>query len=160
MMLYAAAPTQQQITQLMDITHVDQISQKTIQQLRPVFQQQADGIVKNYVKKTELNHQEQQIANEIAEKLYQNAIRSMDWKKLQPILETVYREVFDAKEIQAQINFYSTPEGQSILQKSPLLAQKTLELMNTQLMQSMQSSEAEFAEINQKLAALKPIQSK
>lgn len=153
--LYAAPASPQQIKQLMEITHIEKIGQETMQQLQPVFQQQADSMVKNYLNKETLNQKEQNIANEIAAKLYQSAQQAIDWKKIQPILATIYAEVFTAQEIQAQINFYSTTEGQSILQKSPLVTKKALELTTTQLMQSMQTAETNFTEINKKLKNLK-----
>ncbi|OTG85580.1 hypothetical protein B9T31_10460 [Acinetobacter sp. ANC 4558] len=153
--VHAAQATHEQISQLMKVTHVDQISQETLKQLRPVFQQQADAIVKNYLQKDQLNTEQQNVANEITDKLYDYSLKSIDWKKLQPQLEKIYAEVFNSQEIQAQINFYSSTEGQSILKKTPLLAQKTMELTNSQLMQSMQTAESEFSSINKKLEALK-----
>jgi uncharacterized protein len=152
---YAAPATSQQIAQLMKVSNVEQITQDTLKQLKPAFQQQADISVKAYLQKDQLNEQEQQVANEFANKMYQYAIESADFKILQPRIEKVYAEVFTSQEIQAQINFYSSAEGQSILKKTPLLAQKMVEITNGQLMQSMTSAEAAFADITKQLEALK-----
>lgn len=152
---YAAPATSQQIAQLMKITDIEKMAQDTFKQLKPMFQEQADISVKAYLKKDKLNEQEQQVANEFANKMYQYAIESADFKILQPRIEKVYAEVFTSQEIQAQINFYSSVEGQAILKKTPLLAQKMVEITNGQLMQSMTSAEATFADINKQLEALK-----
>ena len=139
----------------MKVSNVEQITQDTLKQLKPAFQQQADISVKAYLQKDQLNEQEQQVANEFANKMYQYALKSADFKTLQPRIEKVYAEVFTSQEIQAQINFYSSTEGQAILKKTPLLAQKMVEMTNGQLQQSMASAEATFADINKKLEALK-----
>ena len=152
---YAAPATSEQIAQLMKITDVEKITQDSFKQLKPMFQEQADISVKSYLKKDKLNVQEQQIANEFADKIYQYALASADLKNLQPLIEKVYLDVFTSEEIQAQINFYSSPEGQSILKKMPLLTQKMIEITNSQLQQSMTSAETEFSDINKKLEALK-----
>jgi hypothetical protein len=45
--------------------------------------------------------------------------------------------------------------GQSILKKSPQIAQETMKMMNTQLSNILQNTEQDFKEINKKLAELK-----
>ncbi len=50
-----------------------------------------------------------------------NAItmKHMSWTALEPVMRKVYSQVFDKREVDAMIAFYSTPEGASILRKSP-----------------------------------------
>jgi len=57
-----------------------------------------------------------------------NAItmKHMSWGALEPVMRKVYSQVFDKQEVDAMIAFYSTPEGASILKKSPQVLAVTM----------------------------------
>ena len=46
-------------------------------------------------------------------------IKHMSWTVLEPVMRKVYAQAYDKQEVDAMIAFYSTPEGASILKKSP-----------------------------------------
>lgn len=53
------------------------------------------------------------------------------WNNIRPIYIKVYQDIFTSEEVQAQIDFYSTPIGQSILKNHlKLLAQRVMLLEN------------------------------
>ena len=45
--------------------------------------------------------------------------KHMAWDKLEPIVRKVYMQVFTRREVLAMTAFYASPEGASILKKSP-----------------------------------------
>ena len=45
--------------------------------------------------------------------------KRMSWPAIEPIIRKVYLQLFSKPEVDAMIAFYSTPEGASILKKSP-----------------------------------------
>ena len=51
----------------------------------------------------------------------------MSWTELEPVLRKVYGQVFDKQEVDAMIAFYSTPEGASILKKTPQVLAITMQ---------------------------------
>ncbi|WP_111859309.1 DUF2059 domain-containing protein [Acinetobacter sp. CFCC 10889] len=152
---FAAQATDQQILKLIEVMKIDQILQQTIQQIRPQIDQQAYVAVQNIVKHEKLSPQEQIVANELADKLFEQNKKSISWDKMQPIYQKIYKDVYNAEEVQAQIDFYSSKVGQSILEKSPIVAQESMKIVNIQLMSTMQAAEKDFAQVNKKLEALK-----
>ncbi|AWL30032.1 DUF2059 domain-containing protein [Acinetobacter defluvii] len=154
-MTFAAQATNQQVQKLIDVMRIDQLLQQTVQQIRPQIDQQAYVIVQNIVKHDKLSPQEQIVANELADQLFEQSKKSISWDKMQPIYQKIYKDVYSGEEVQAQIDFYSSKVGQAILEKSPIVAQESMKIVNTQLLSTMQSTEKDFAQLNKKLEALK-----
>lgn len=152
---FAAQASDQQVQQLLKVMNIDQLLQETMQQIRPQLDQQAYQIIKMSVNKEQLTPQEQIVANELADKMYAQSQKTVSWEQIKPLYLKIYKEVFNAEEVQAQIDFYSSAVGQSILKKSPQIAQETMKMMNTQLSNTLQNTEQDFKEINKKLAELK-----
>ncbi|ENV91449.1 hypothetical protein F938_03443 [Acinetobacter bereziniae LMG 1003 = CIP 70.12] len=152
---FAAQASDQQVQQLLKVMNIDQLLQETMQQIRPQLDQQAYQIIKMSVNKEQLSPQEQIVANELADKMYAQSQKTVSWEQIKPLYLKIYKDVFNAEEVQAQIDFYSSAVGQSILKKSPQIAQETMKMMNTQLSNTLQNTEQDFKEINKKLAELK-----
>ena len=152
---FAAQASDQQVQQLLKVMNIDQLLQETMQQIRPQLDQQAYQIIKMSVNKEQLNPQEQIVANELADKMYAQSQKTVSWEQIKPLYLKIYKDVFNAEEVQAQIDFYSSAVGQSILKKSPQIAQETMKMINTQLSNILQNTEQDFKEINKKLAELK-----
>ena len=51
------------------------------------------------------------------------------WEKMKPVYEKIYGEVFDENEIDGLLVFYRSPVGQSFVTKTPLVMQKSGEMM-------------------------------
>lgn len=153
--LFAAQATDQQVEKLIQVLNLDEILQSTIVQIRPQIDQHAYAVVQNITQNKNFTPQQQIIANELADKIYAESKSQTAWEKLKPVYLKIYKDVYDAQEVQAQIEFYSSSTGQSILKKSPLVAQESMKIMNQQLGSTLQSSEKNFADIQQKLNQLK-----
>ena len=157
----AVPPTDQAVNKLIQVMNLDQLLQHTMQQIRPQLDQQAYLVVQNIVKHQQLTPQEQIVANQLADKLYAQSKENVSWQQLQPIYQKIYKDIYSAEEVQAQIDFYSSPIGQSILNKAPQVAQESMKLMHSRLANSMQMAEKDFDEINKQLEILnKSAQSK
>lgn len=153
--IFAAQATDQQVEKLIQVLNIDQLLQATFKQIRPQIDHQAYLVVQNIVKSKELTPQQQMIANELADKMYDESIQQGSWAKLKPIYLKIYKDVYDANEVQAQIDFYSSATGQSILKKGPIVAQESMKILNQQMAGTLQSSEKNFAEVQKKLDQLK-----
>lgn len=55
--------------------------------------------------------------------LYQNELA---WEKLEPLYVRLYQESFTDEEIAGMTAFYRTPAGQAVINKMPMLMQKTM----------------------------------
>ena len=151
---FAAPASDQQVQQLLKVMNIDELLQETIQQIRPQLDQQAYQIIQMTVKKDQLNPQEQIVANELADKMYEQSKNTVAWNQIKPVYLKIYKDIYSAEEVQAQINFYSSPMGQSILAKAPLATQESMKIINSRLTKNMQATEADFKDIQQKIKAL------
>ncbi len=68
-----------------------------------------------------------------------NAIvqQELSWQALEPLVRKVYAQVFSKDEVAAMIAFYSSPEGTSILKKSPQAMAMTMQEMQPLMMDTM-----------------------
>lgn len=152
---FAEAPSDQSVEQLLQTMDMNTILQETLKQIRPQLDQQAYITVQNIVKRDQLSPQEQIVANDLADEFYKQSSKSIAWENIKPIYQKIYKDVYTADEVKAQIDFYSSPAGQSILKKSPLVAQESMKMINSKLGQTLKTSEEELKKISQKIEALK-----
>lgn len=75
--------------------------------------------------------------------------REMSWALLEPGMRDAYCKTFTQEEIEAAINFYATPAGQSMLEKTPALMQN----FSGTLQARMQALIPKIQEIARKAAA-------
>lgn len=52
--------------------------------------------------------------------------RALSWEKMEPLYRDIYRQTFNAEDIDAMIGFYGSPAGQKLLDKMPQLMQNTM----------------------------------
>lgn len=152
---FAAQASDQKVSQLIQVMDINSLLQETLKQLRPQIDQQAYIVIKTYLQHDKLSPQEQIVANELADKMYQQSQNMLSWDQMKPIYQKVYQEVYNAEEIQAQIDFFSSSTGQSILKKSPLVAQESMKIVNSRLVNILKTSEQDFKQLNKKLENLK-----
>ena len=151
---FAQASSLPAIEKLFEVMQIEQHSQQTLNQLKPQLQQQAQIAVQYRLKKQELNLAEQTVALELAEQMYQSSLKHMSWSSLKPVYIRAYQDTFTDPEIQAQIDFYQSPIGQSILKKSPNLAVRMTQLTNERLTDLIQQASQDFGPIEKKLQQL------
>ena len=144
---FAATPTEASIQKLFDVMNLDKLTQDTMLQLKPQFAAQSEQMVKMMVEDEQLNPKQQKVADQITEKMYQQSLKMISWKEMQPIYLKVYKDAYTQEEIQAQIDFYTSAIGQSILKKTPIVTEKTMSLMNSRIEQSIQTHTQDFVEL-------------
>lgn len=88
------------------------------QEMRPVYDQQAEEIIKNIFKTSTLNTEQQKAAKQIAEITASFSSKLISDPKFMQMLKNVYMQTFTEQEVLANIQFLETPLGQSINKKS------------------------------------------
>ena len=68
--------------------------------------------------------------------------KHLSWDALEPIVRKVYTQVFSAREVQAMTAFYTSPEGASILKKSPQAMALTMQEIQPVMLAAMQEVKA------------------
>lgn len=68
--------------------------------------------------------------------------KHLSWDALEPIVRKVYTQVFSKREVQAMTAFYTSPEGASILKKSPQAMALTMQDIQPVMLSAMQEVKA------------------
>jgi hypothetical protein len=55
----------------------------------------------------------------------------LDWEKLRDQIADIYVQVFTEDELNELIRFYQSPVGQKLLEKTPEIMQKSVEIVQT-----------------------------
>ncbi|MDI1252431.1 DUF2059 domain-containing protein [Thermomonas sp.] len=72
--------------------------------------------------------------------------QELSWRTLEPVMRKVYAQVFSKAEVTAMITFYSSPEGASILKKSPQIMGLTMHEMQPLMVSTMEKVKAAITE--------------
>ena len=60
----------------------------------------------------------------------------MSWQKMKPLYVQLYRETFEQEEVDGMLTFYASPAGVALINKMPVVMQKSLALSQS-LLQSV-----------------------
>lgn len=127
------------------------------QEMRPVYEQQAEEMLKNMFKTTTLNAEQQKAAQQIADITASFSAKLISDPKFMQMLKDVYMQTFSEEEVLANIQFLETPIGQSISKKSSKMMSEIMRNsieMSAQMMQDPTIQD----EINQQVAqTLEPL---
>ncbi|MCB5184231.1 DUF2059 domain-containing protein [Methylobacillus gramineus] len=92
----------------------------------------ADNALKNNMLHSlgyqQLNDKQKKIAEEAGDKAVKIQQENLSYDAIVKLILPLYRRTFTQEELQAAIKFYSSPEGKSINQKMPLLANDSMKL--------------------------------
>lgn len=111
---HAAPPSQAQLGELFKVMDLQASSKAMMRQM--------EGAMTNMAKSLsppDATAQDRQRMNELLQEQMELTRAVMTWDKLEPIYRKAYGQVFNAAEVQAMIDFYSTENGRSILRKMP-----------------------------------------
>lgn len=130
---FAQPASEQSIRELLKITKTAQLIDQSYTQLEPIMNSIFEQTVQNKGSNSDLSTKK---AYENFNKKYAQLItQELSWKKLEPDFIKLYTEVYTQEEINGMIDFYKTPVGQSTIEKMPLVADKSMQLMQTHLTQ-------------------------
>lgn len=90
------------------------------------------GMTKNMLAKMPKDKAPGPEAMEMAERSQKRTMSliktEMSWEKLKPAFVKIYAETYSEAEMKAMIAFYESPEGRSILDKTPIVAAKSMQV--------------------------------
>ena len=109
------------IEEMIRITKADQIAQQMIDQMTPILKTQMSKVDVPAEQRAAFN----QMVEEMTTKMTAMIKEKLSWDKLGPVFMKIYSETYTEEEIEGIVAFYKTPAGQAMLQKMPLLIQKT-----------------------------------
>ena len=130
---FAAPPTPAQVERLLQVMD----AQKMADQIIPAMMQQTRQSLEQYFP-ADADPADRARADHLVAGQEASLREMLAWKNLQPIYTRVYTDTLSAEEVTAMTRFYESPEGRSVMQKLPLIMQRSMVEMQPLLQSSMQ----------------------
>jgi hypothetical protein len=109
------------IEEMLQLTHYDQMMQQMLEQMKNMQLEQ--------LKKADMPAEARAQSEEIQQKTMTLVADRMSYEKFKPAFIQIYAEVFSEEEIDGIVSFYKSPAGKAMLEKSPLLMQRVMPMM-------------------------------
>jgi len=133
-LVHAAPPSQAQIDELLEITRV----RESIASMLPQIQASQQQMIRQVLAGRELSEQQRSELDATMSTSMKAVADLLSWDQLQPLYRELYAQTFDAEEVQAMIDFYTSPVGQSMVQKMPQLMQNAMQAVQARLLPFLQ----------------------
>lgn len=105
-------------SQLVALIHAPTLAQQPTELLTRYAQQQADKALQS---QPDLSPRQQEQLAKLPERVHDVMVRNLKWGALLDAFAATYRRVYSPEEIQAQLRFYRSKEGQAVLSKQARL---------------------------------------
>ena len=133
-MTIAAPAKASSVEHLLQLSEVDVVIQSTLAELHPHFEAESESIILRMTGGDQLDAHQLIASQEIAQLLFDTTKQIMTQPQVKLKIKDIMQNIYTEEEVQAYIEFLSTPEGQSINRKE------------TQIVSEMQSYFEELAE--------------
>lgn len=146
----AAEPSEASLERLFVVTQVEKLSEGLIQQVRtmlmPAFEQALNA---NKDLTPEQRARAQEFSDEYSRKMAPILAEELGWPRMKLLHLEIYRSSFTQEEIDGLITFYESPAGRALVEKMPVVMQKSMAASQQRigpLMQKMARAAAETVE--------------
>ena len=89
-----------------------------------------------------ISEEQQRILDAVPAKFTKVMREEMSWAKMRPFYVQIYQESFNQEEIEGLLAFYKSPAGQAFVAKMPVVMQKSMEVMQSQMGPLMEKMKA------------------
>ena len=130
----AAPPSDQSVNQLLQLTKVDRQMDSVLAQMEGAMKASLQRLTQG----KPLSVDEQAMLDQRQAKMSAILKEELSWDKVKDQYVQAYREMFTQEEIDGLIAFYQTPAGQSLVNKQPELAKRTMTILQQRMAPVMQ----------------------
>jgi hypothetical protein len=109
------------IEEMLLLTHADRILNQMMEQIQPMVAAQ--------MKKMDIPEDARSAALEVQKKMLDFIAGKLSWERMKPVYVKIYSETLSEDEVAGAVAFYKTPAGQALLNKMPVLMQKSMAVM-------------------------------
>ena len=154
---FAQPATEASVEKALKLSDISGTLAQSQQDMHPIYDQQAEEVIRNIFKIQQLNAEQQKAAKQIADVTASFSQKLISNPKFVQMLKKVYMQTFTEEEVLANIQFLETPIGQSINKKSSKMMAEIMRNsieMSTAMMQDPTTQK----EMNQRVEKiLKPL---
>ena len=94
------------------------------------------------LKGKKLDAKQQQLVENMPAKMAQVMREEMSWSSLKPVYVQIYKDSFTQEEVDGLLAFYKSPAGQAMINKMPVVMQKSMVVVQQRMGPLMQKMEA------------------
>ncbi|MBV8124605.1 MAG: DUF2059 domain-containing protein [Burkholderiaceae bacterium] len=118
----AAPASDGAVKQLMAVTH----AQKLLDGMQAQFGTLVNNAIQQALNGKVPTARQQQAIDNMKSRTLSLMHDELAWEKFEPMCVRLYKETFTEEEVRGMLSFYKTPAGQAVINKMPLLVQKTM----------------------------------
>lgn len=138
---FAAPPSDAQVDRLLDVMRAKQALEVIVPQVKASQQQ----MIAQLTAGKQLTPAQQAEVERILARSDAHMAELLTWQKFEPMYRDIYRQTFDAADMDAMIDFYSSQAGRNLLDKMPLLMQNTMGAVQQLIVPMLQQLERDIA---------------
>jgi uncharacterized protein len=144
----AAPASENSIKQLLVVTQVYKLSDNMKAQINAYI----NNLTLQELKGKNPTVKQQQAVTKMKNRIMAIVQRELAWEKLEPMYMRLYKESFTEEEVAGMLSFYQTKAGSAVINKMPVLMQKSIQEMQKAMIKTtpeMNKIEKDFVnEIN------------
>ena len=127
--VWAAPPTDSDINRLLAASRAQTMLDAALPQIEAMQQQQ----FQQATAQRQLTAQQQEQLQRIQARTTQTLRQALSWQQLRPMYVDLCKKTFSKEDVLAMAEFYESPAGQSLLDKTPALMQNVMVAIQTRM---------------------------
>lgn len=129
----AAPPSDASLERLLEVTRLQSMMDGMYAQTEQMVRQGMARGLPDAAAGGKLNDAQQRIVDELPARFGALMREEMSWTRLKPKMLVIYRESFNQQEIDGLIAFYESPLGQVVIERMPLVMQKSMQMVQADM---------------------------
>ncbi|MBO9880870.1 DUF2059 domain-containing protein [Xanthomonas sp. D-109] len=118
----AEPPTDADVNRLLSASRAQNMLDTMLPQIEAMQRQQFAQLTAQHP----LDTAQQQKLQQIQERTQATVRKALSWQEMRPLYVNLYKQTFSKQEVLAMAEFYESPAGQSLLDKTPQLMQNLM----------------------------------
>jgi len=141
--LLAAPPSEADINRLLSASRAQTMMDTLLPQILQMQQQQ----IEQFAAQRPLDARQQDQLRRIQARSSEAVRQVASWQQLRPMYVDLYKQTFTREEVLAMAEFYESPAGQGLLDKTPALMQNVMAAMQQRMQPVMQALASDIEKI-------------
>ncbi|HEX4389675.1 MAG TPA: DUF2059 domain-containing protein [Steroidobacteraceae bacterium] len=143
-------PSEDSVRHLLDLMQTHRILDEAMSNMDSFTQKALEQVRQG---EPTLNAKQQQIADQFHTDMMSAIKDELAWSKVEPEIVSVYVKTFSQKEINDMITFYSTPSGQAVTSKLPMVSREMSANLQERMMPLIQRIKQSARDMQAKMKA-------
>lgn len=140
--VHAAPASQESVEALLTVTRTEKMMDSLYSGMDQMMRQSIGQTLQGQ----SLSAEQQRALDVLPSKFVSVMREEMSWQKMKPLYVQLYRETFEQEEIEGMLAFYDSPAGKAVLNKMPMVMQKSLALSQSLLQSAIPKMKAAVEE--------------